>query len=164
MPDPRSPYSTLHPVLQHDRAGRLVFDVTQSVTRIQFHPQLRADLRAPALGPHPVTQMTLRIPAVTPLVFTVTNPHGVTLENVLMMISMQYAGQLDGTEYARLSQGLRDSTLKAFQARTQRNPAEFSQGMKLCDCLGAKVYFVGLSRATDGLNGWDVRLAGAFTA
>lgn len=102
--------------------------------------------------------MYIRIPGL-PWAIDVQNTQGVTLENVLSTMFVTLQGIITKDEYGVLSSQLANAASATFHARARINPQAMSEGVKRVDCLGSKVLFLGIIRAVDGSNTWNVRFS-----
>ncbi|KIJ59990.1 hypothetical protein HYDPIDRAFT_117902 [Hydnomerulius pinastri MD-312] len=84
----------------------------------------------------------------------VVNARGVTVSDVLVRIRDVLNRSVSPMETA-----VSGIASEYFRARTRADPREFAQGVKRMDFLGPNVFFLGLSRAYDGQDRWDVHFS-----
>lgn len=148
---------SLHYLLDYDRTGRLIYDIRLPPNHSRPKLAQRLNIREAATAPA-VQQMYIRIPGL-PWVIDVRNPQGVTLENVLSTMFVTLQGVIAKEEYGMLSSQLANAASATFHTRARINPQAMSEGVKRVDCLGSKVLFLGITRAIDGSNTWNVRFS-----
>jgi len=148
----------VHPLLQYDRAGRLHFDITQPPRYILFRRP--ADIRELAFYP-PVSLVYIRVPGQRAWSFSVENPRGITLKDVMDAIYQQMQWPLPPSEFMKLQDDKRSAAARSYQTRTANDPVEYGQGVRRLDCLHPNVLFVGLSLDIDGV-AWNLNFASGY--
>jgi len=88
--------------------------------------------------------MSVTIPKLPAWTIEVTNPHGITVNDVLLKIREMLNRSVASHEMQRPSHA---------------DPREHAQGVKGVDFLGPKVFFAGLTRARDGSDSWDLHFS-----
>ncbi|KAF9461021.1 hypothetical protein BDZ94DRAFT_1310991 [Collybia nuda] len=168
--DPSTPSSSirqvadgpsLHYLLDYDPTGCLIYDIRLPPNHSRPKMAQRLNIQEAATSPA-VQQMYIRIPGL-PWAIDVRNPQGVTLENVLSIMFATLQGVLAKEEFGILSSQLANTASATFHARARVNPQAMSEGVKRVDCLGSKVLFLGITRAVDGTNTWNVRFSTEYS-
>ncbi|KAF8875520.1 hypothetical protein BD779DRAFT_211589 [Infundibulicybe gibba] len=152
--------SQLHPVLESDRTGRLYFNIMNSPDHIQFKPNYPNNLRGLAHSPA-VSRLTIAIPTFPRWTIEVANPAGVTLGDVLWAIYNKFQQPVDQSAYGMLSPEQQQVATQTFHARLAHQDGH-SQGLRRFDCVGKKLYFVGLRSSSDGSPIWNLMLTSTF--
>lgn len=81
------------------------------------------------------------------------------MHDVLSRIFQEFQRAIPRQEFVMFTPQMQASTSHAFHTRTNGNPAEHRLGAKRVDFLGPKTFFVGLCRAAEGSDAWDVKFA-----
>lgn len=157
---PETPVTRLHPFLA------LVNSPTQ-------HPPVQCDVTRPPNEIH-ISQndrpFTLGDQAISPSqqrlfvryktwTIDVTNRNGVTVGDVLATLCYTMQTPVTSNEFSQFRPDDQGAATQYFTARTAGNEAAYKQGLIRCDFVGRKRFFVGLVRAHDGSDRWDLQLA-----
>lgn len=86
----------------------------------------------------------------------VINPHGITVNDVLLKIRELLNRSVGSHEMRGPSHAV---AIDSFWARSRADPREHAQGVKRIDFLGPKIFFAGLSKARDGSDSWDLHFS-----
>lgn len=89
----------------------------------------------------------------------VTNNSGVTVGDVLATICYTMQTPVTSYEFSQFNPDSQSKASQYFIARTAGNEAAYKQGVIRCDFVGRTRFFVGLVRARDGSDCWDLQLA-----
>ncbi|KAG2038466.1 hypothetical protein BDR03DRAFT_954860 [Suillus americanus] len=151
-----SSFIVLHSLLSY--GPNLKFNVTRDLTHVQLRPGCRATMLQELAVQPPVSHMIITIPELPAWTIDVVNPRGVTVNNVLAMIRETLNRSVTSHEMQRSSRVV-NAAIDSFRARSRADPREHTQGVKRVDFLGPKVFFVGLARARDGSDSWEIHFA-----
>lgn len=134
------PPITLHPILKHDTAGRMLFNVSQPLDKISFNPHFPVSPTHHCSIPS-LSELVLKFPgSLRPRIVRCSG--AVTLSDVLSEISQHMREPLDQAE------------LMSLPASMRQKACAYSRGHGIVlryHCLGDQLYFVGLSRRDDGM-------------
>ncbi|KAI6130639.1 hypothetical protein EDD16DRAFT_1539867 [Pisolithus croceorrhizus] len=140
----------LNPLLSYSGIPPIYFNVLQDVRSIRLRNGCSpSSLQQPALN-RPVMCLCIRFAGYPFWSIEVSNPHGVTVLDVLLRIREALLRGVSPQE-ATVSH----TASEYFRARTRADPREYAQGVKRIDFLGPNVFFAGLSPSMDGQNRWD---------
>lgn len=140
----------LNPLLSYASVPPIYFNVLHDVRSIRLRNGCPpSSLQQPALN-QPVTCIRIRFANHPFGSIEVSNPHGVTVLDVLLKIREALHRGVSPQE-ATISH----TVSEYFRARTRADPSEYAQGVKRVDFLGSNVFFAGLSPSMDGQNRWD---------
>jgi hypothetical protein len=146
-------------VLEHDRAGRLHFDIRQPPRCIIF--QLPVDIREFAFYPA-VARVRIRVPGQRTWSFSVEHHLGISLKDIIDAIYQQMQKPLSPSEFMNLQEDKRTAASLHHKTRTANDPAEYARGVRRLDCLYPDVLFVGLSPSdTDGF-AWNLHFSSGY--
>lgn len=145
----------MHPVLRHNHADRLHFDITQPPRFVVFRRPV--DIREFAFYP-PLVRVRLRVPGQRTWSFGVENHLGISLKDIIDAVYQQMQQPLSPSEFMNLQDDKRKTVSLHHQTRTGNDPVEFSRGIRRLDCLFPHVLFVGLSPDTDGA-AWNIHFS-----
>ncbi|KAI6040835.1 hypothetical protein EDC04DRAFT_2672836 [Pisolithus marmoratus] len=141
----------LNPLLSYSVTPPIYFNVLQDMRSIRLRSGCSpSSLQDPALN-RPVTCLCIRLASYPFWSIEVSNPHGVTVLDVLLRIREALHRGVSPQE-ATVSH----TASEYFRARTRTDPREYAQGVKRVDFLGPNVFFAGLSPSMDGPGRWDV--------
>ncbi|KAG1832484.1 hypothetical protein EV424DRAFT_1368930 [Suillus variegatus] len=126
---------------------------------IVLHPLLSRGIWEFALQPN-VSRMTITIPELPAWIIEVVNPHGITVNDVLLKIreTLNQGVTSHEMQMHRPSHAV-GAAIESFRARSRADQREHALGVKRFDFLGPKVFFVGLTRARDGSDSWNIHLS-----
>ncbi|KAG2129820.1 uncharacterized protein EDB93DRAFT_1234339 [Suillus bovinus] len=148
----------LHPLLS--RGPNMMFNITLDLARVQLRPDC-PPTRIWEFAVQPtVSRMTITIPEFPTWIIEVVNPHGITVNDVLLNIRetlnrsvTSHEMQMHGPSHAA------SVAIDSFRARSRADPREHALGVKRFDFLGPKIFFVGLTRARDGSDSWNIHFS-----
>jgi hypothetical protein len=161
----------LHPILTYNPAPSVYFNVTRPAREIVVRPN-QSNLGAASLEESvfqmPVPHITLFIPDLgaeiqvggAPMgatVYSRSSPSVVTVSNVVNTLSLWLSQVATRDECKALPPLVMATATQYLQARTRGQPG--GDGMRRFDLLCGRVFFTGLTRATDGSNRWVVHLS-----
>lgn len=144
----------LHPTLELDPNGRLVFNVAHRVIdqQILFHPRLSHSLTLSDLAHTPIVcEMFVSFPdfktnaGSIPLCH-VTNPRGVTVRDVLEHISRFMLERIAQSELFSLLPDIRATALRTYGSSNAGTGRPMLRNL----CLGQRQYFIGLRLGRNG--------------
>jgi hypothetical protein len=161
----------LHPILAYNPAPSTYFNVTRPTREIVVrpnHPNLRAASLEDSAFQTPAPCVTLFIPDLGAEIqvggapsgasaYGHSSPHLVTVSNVINTLSLWLSQVATRDECKALPPYVMATATQFLQARTNGHPG--GDGMRRFDLLCGRVFFTGLSRATDGSNKWIVHLS-----
>ncbi|KAG1788837.1 uncharacterized protein HD556DRAFT_1275897 [Suillus plorans] len=148
----------LHPLLS--RGPNIMFNVMLDLAYVQLRPDCPPTrIWEFALQPK-VSRMTITIPELPAWIIEVVNPHGITVNDVLLKIreTLNQGVTSHEMQMHRPSHAV-GAAIESFRARSRADQREHALGVKRFDFLGPKVFFVGLTRARDGSDSWNVHLS-----
>lgn len=149
----------------------MYFNVTRPTREIVVRPN-QINLRAASLEESvfqlPVPHITILIPDLGAEIqvggapsgataYSRSTPHLVTVSNVVNTLSLWLSQVATRDECKALPPSVMATATQYLQART--NGQQGGDGMRRFDLLCGRVFFTGLSRATDGSNRWVVHLS-----
>jgi hypothetical protein len=105
------------------------------------------------------SRLCITVPGVPVWAVDVRNPTGVTVSDVLNNNYAFFHTSVGREEYSSFPPHIQSTSADAFSRRTLQNPPERAFGMKRLDLVFPNVFVVGLTRAMDGSDRWDLRLA-----
>ncbi|KAG1816083.1 uncharacterized protein BJ212DRAFT_1272293 [Suillus subaureus] len=152
------PVSFLHPLLS--RGPNIMFNITLDLARVQLRPDCPpARIWEFAVQPQ-VSRMTIIMSELPAWVIEVINPHGITVNDVLLKIRETLNRGVTSHEMQmhRPSHAV-NAAIDSFRARTRADQREHALGVKRLDFLGPKIFFVGLTRARDGSDSWNIHFS-----
>ncbi|KAG1890260.1 hypothetical protein F4604DRAFT_1709527 [Suillus subluteus] len=97
-----------------------------------------------------VSRMTIIIAELPAWIIEVVNPHGITVNDVLLKIRETLNR---GPSHAV------NAAIDSFRARSRADQREHALGVKRLDFLGPKIFFAGLTRARDGSDSWNIHFS-----
>jgi hypothetical protein len=147
-----------HPVLRHNPAGNLLFDITQPFMNLRFRPVFPQSVMAEQAIMSPSSSIYINFPGFPRWSLEVTSHTGVTVHDVLANLYELFHRRVGKDEFSAIPPHIQSSATSAFNARTARDPAERARGMKRMDFIFPRVFFVGFSMAADGRR-WDINLS-----
>ncbi|KDQ51435.1 hypothetical protein JAAARDRAFT_530294 [Jaapia argillacea MUCL 33604] len=143
----------VHPALTSQNPLSLLFNVVEPISQIQYRRPLNPScLDEPATNPS-TTSLSIHIPQLPIWSFTVENPRGVTVSDVLNRLHAKLRGRISRTEWqGSFSKTTQNMGVAAFNARTSGDESARNDGMKRMDLLGSNTFFAGLTtpRNSDG--------------
>lgn len=148
----------LHPLLS--RGPNIMFNVTLDIACVQLRPDcLPTRLWEFAVQPK-VPRMSIAISELPAWTIEVVNPHGITVNDVLLKIRETLNRGVTSHEMQmhRPSHAV-SAAIDSFRARSRADQREHAQGVKRFDFLGPKIFFVGLTRARDGSDSWTIHFS-----
>ncbi|KAH7920766.1 hypothetical protein BV22DRAFT_1073441 [Leucogyrophana mollusca] len=149
----------LHPLLSYDPNARMRFNVAQDLSYIQLRPGCSPRmLQELALSPS-APRLLITFPSIPAWPIEVANPRGVTVTDVLGRIRDVLNRPVTQHELVTQFPWAATSAAESFRARTRADPGEYAQGVKRLDIIGPNYFFVGLTRARDGQDRWDIHFS-----
>ena len=161
----------LHPILAYNPVQSLYFNVTRPTRELVVrptHPNFSPASLEESVFQTPAPYISLLVPDLgaeiqvggAPLGATAyghSSSHPVTVSNVINTLSLWFSQVATRDECKALSPPVMAVATQYLHARTKGNPG--SDGMRRFDLLCGRVFFAGLSKATDGSNRWIVHLS-----
>ncbi|KDQ51429.1 hypothetical protein JAAARDRAFT_50719 [Jaapia argillacea MUCL 33604] len=146
----------IHPALSFQLPLALLFNIIDPVSQIQYRLPLNpSSLDEQAIQPS-ATSLSIRMPQLPLWSFTVENPQGITVSDVLTRIQTKLSGRVSLTEWqGAFSKTAQDMGVVAFNARTSGNASARGDGVKRMDLLGPNIFFAGLVTPSDGSDHLD---------
>lgn len=147
----------LHPLLS--RGPNMMFNVTLDLAFVQLRPGCPPTrLWELAVQPN-VSRMIITIPGLPAWTIEVVNPHGVTVNDVLLKIRETLNRGVSSHEMQMQPPQAASAAIDSFRARSRADQREHAQGVKRLDFLSPKIFFVGLTRARDGSDSWNIHFS-----
>ncbi|KAG1752958.1 hypothetical protein EDB19DRAFT_1627558 [Suillus lakei] len=137
-----------------------MFNVTRDLACVQLRPDCPPTrLWEFAVQPK-VSRMTITIPELPAWAIEVVNPHGITVNDVLLKIreTLNRGVTTQEMQMYRPSHAV-SAAIDSFKARSRSDQREHAQGVKRFDFLGPKCFFAGLTRARDGSDTWYIHFS-----
>lgn len=142
------------------RGPNIMFNVMLDLAYVQLRPDCPPTrIWEFALQPK-VSRMTITIPELPAWIIEVVNTHGITVNDVLLKIreTLNQGVTSHEMQMHRPSHAV-GAAIESFRARSRADQREHVLGVKRFDFLGPKVFFVGLTRARDGSDSWNIHLS-----
>jgi hypothetical protein len=148
----------MHPVLRYDPTGRMLFNIANPFTSLQFRPEFAPTVMNDVATSTPVTCLYLNLPGYPRWAIQILNPTGITVRDILTNIYQFLHINVCKEEFSSFPIPMQSSASSAFNARTSRDSSERSRGLKRVDFLSPRTFFLGLTLAVDG-HSWDIILS-----
>lgn len=137
-----------------------MFNITLDLACVQLRPDCPPTrIWEFAIQPK-VSHMIITISELPAWTIEVVNPHGITVNDVLLKISETLNRGVTSHEMQmhRPSHAV-NAAIDSFRARSRADQREHALGVKRLDFLGPKFFFVGLTRARDGSDSWNIHFS-----
>lgn len=147
----------LHPLLSH--GPNMMFNVTLDLACVQLRqgcPSTR--LWEFAVQPK-LSRMSITISELPAWTIEVVNPHGITVNDILLKIRETLNRGVTSHEMQMQPPHAVSAAIDSFRARSRADQREHAQGVKRFDFLSPKLFFVGLTRARDGSDSWNIHFS-----
>lgn len=143
----------LHHILTLGRSPRFRCDITRANNEIRL---LDTSDPTNVWNDYAVTPRTPRMTVNIENMWTiyVTNPHGVTIGDVLVQVCSAMKSPLSNPEYNALNSAARTTADEGWQLRAQVDPNALTQGVLRLDVMGQRKYFLGLQASTTSYGVW----------
>lgn len=147
----------LHPLLS--RGPNMMFNITLDLAFVQLRPGCPPTrLWELAVQPN-VSRMSITISGLPAWTIEVVNPHGVTVNDVLLKIRETLNRGVSSHEMQMQPPHAASAAIDSFRARSRADQREHAQGVKRLDFLSPKIFFFGLTRARDGSDSWNIHFS-----
>ncbi|KDQ61124.1 hypothetical protein JAAARDRAFT_191235 [Jaapia argillacea MUCL 33604] len=152
----RTPFMEIHPALVLRHPPTMFFNLLLSINRMAFMVRYPTSPMPELATRPPTTRLSINVPQLPQWSFTVENPNGVTVYDVLVRIHSKMNGRVTQAEWqSQFSESAQQTATASFQARTSGDDATRQDGVKRVDFLGANTWCAGL-RADGSTGRWDV--------